>query len=183
MSAQQQRLKVLLEQCIARYKQLSDSAMWDKVMAQVQSFSVPVDAGPLGEQTVKGYRSAANILCRALLAKERTKYPPMAEIILRAHMGPMIVTELLPVCSERRKVGVVMCTAVSRGFPELSNGERSAFKQAWNGVLRGARAEYEKQRRLNQGFGGIMDDLPSMQKITITITSWPLKGGARTEPT
>jgi hypothetical protein len=153
--------QLTLEQVLARYGSLFDEALLDKLFNQAASYAVPTKTGgPLQKETLAEYRSCAKIFVRALVdpsnnGGQRSGLPTVAELLLRPH-GPRLLTDLVPACSARRKVAIVACSLIARGFPELSEAERSTAQNSWNACLRTARAQFEQQKRACAGYGGDM---------------------------
>ena len=113
-----------LDQVVGRYKHMTDQAFLDRCVKQVQSYTIPVAAGPLQELTLQEYISVGRLLLKALTKEntghERSSFPCLAELLMRPH-GAKVVNGLMKLCTERRKVNLVCCSLLQRSIPELGN--------------------------------------------------------------
>jgi hypothetical protein len=166
-----------LDQVVNKYRGLDDEGLLTKLFNQVASHSVPTKTGPLLKETQAEYKSCARILVHALADNKRNGWsrsslPSLAEMVLRPH-GPRLVTDLIPACSDRRKVAIVASSLIARAFPELSEDDRATTQANWNACLRAARAAFEQQKRACAGYGGNMEEsgLPRWDKIQCVINS------------
>ena len=145
-----------LDQVVGRYKHMADQAFLDRCFKQVQSYAIPVAAGPLQELTLQEYISVGRLLLKALTkantGHERSSFPCLAELLMRPH-GAKVINGLMKLCTERRKVNLVCCSVLQRSIPELSNENRLAALKAWQEQLRLSRKEFNKQRSVT-GYGG-----------------------------
>jgi hypothetical protein len=158
-----------LDQVVGRYKHMADQAFLDRCLKQVQSYAIPVAAGPLQDLTLQEYMSVGKLLLKALTKEntghERSSLPCLAELLMRPH-GAKVVNGLMKLCTERRKVNLVCCSLLQRSIPELGNENRLAALKAWQEQLRLSMKDFNKQRSVT-GYGGNLqqENIPAYSLI------------------
>lgn len=161
------KAKLPLDQVLARYTKLDDTAFVKKIIAQMTSQAVPNKHG-LSASTVLQYSSTANTLVRhieAVAGQRRESLPSLAELLLRAH-GPRTVCQIVQAPSVLRKIAIAGCAIASRSVPELADEYREVITAAWQATLRQARQRLQGQIA-QTGYSGNVDpnELPSWSDI------------------